>query len=225
VRIDSTDGNIYAHYPSTCPPNHIVLWDSLNSQLNNSFVACVNFPTPYRTCEQIGSMTLFSFVRPFKSFSALSSWQARRKYVSGFGIAYLFIGELHPEIYTLIGCVINGVVYGDTSLVGINQISSEIPEIYSLSQNYPNPFNPTTIIRFAIPSYVKSEMSNVKIFIYDVLGREVQTLVNENVSPGTYEVDFDGSNLPSGVYYYKLEVSDHSNPLRVTETKKMVLIK
>jgi hypothetical protein len=68
-------------------------------------------------------------------------------------------------------------------------------------------------------------MSNVKIIIYDALGREVQTLVNENLSPGTFEVDFDGSNLPSGIYYYKLEVSDPSAPLRVTETKKMVLIK
>jgi hypothetical protein len=62
-------------------------------------------------------------------------------------------------------------------------------------------------------------MSNVKIIIYDALGREVQTLVNENISPGTYEVDFDGSNLPSGVYYYTL-ISDS-----FTETKRMVLIK
>jgi hypothetical protein len=103
--------------------------------------------------------------------------------------------------------------------LGVNQISSEIPEKFSLSQNYPNPFNPSTKISFAIPSYVKSEMSNVKIIIYDVLGREVQILVDENLSPGTYEIDFDGSNLPSGVYYYVLTSSDF------TQTKKMVLIK
>ena len=106
-----------------------------------------------------------------------------------------------------------------TMIVGINQISSEVPEKFSLSQNYPNPFNPTTTIRFAIPSNVKSEMSNVRIIIYDALGREVQTLVNEKLSPGTYEVDFDGSNLPSGVYYYQLEAGSFS------EAKKMVLIK
>jgi photosystem II stability/assembly factor-like uncharacterized protein len=104
-------------------------------------------------------------------------------------------------------------------ITGFDPPNNEIPAEFSLSQNYPNPFNPTTKIRFAIPSNVKSEMSNVKIIIYDALGREVQTLVNENISPGTYEVDFDGSNLPSGVYYYTL-ISDS-----FTETKRMVLIK
>jgi hypothetical protein len=113
----------------------------------------------------------------------------------------------------------NGGISKYTGTIGISIISNEIPETFSLSQNYPNPFNPTTIIRFAIPSNVKSEMSNVKIIIYDALGREVQTLVNGNLSPGTYEVDFDGSNLTSGVYYYKL-ISDS-----FTETKRMVLIK
>ena len=122
----------------------------------------------------------------------------------------------------------NGGISKYTGTNGISIISNEIPETFSLSQNYPNPFNPATRIRFSIPlSRGVSEGRGVltKIIIYDALGREVQTLVNENLSPGTYEVDFNGSNLPSGVYYYMLEVSDSSAPLRVTETKKMVLIK
>jgi hypothetical protein len=98
--------------------------------------------------------------------------------------------------------------------VGIQTTSNEIPESFYLSQNYPNPFNPMTKIKFDIPSSLST-----KITVYDILGKEVKTLVNDKLNPGTYEVDFDGSNLPSGVYFYKLETE------AFTETKKMILIK
>jgi photosystem II stability/assembly factor-like uncharacterized protein len=101
----------------------------------------------------------------------------------------------------------------------LTPISSEIPNQFSLSQNYPNPFNPATKIRFDIPSNVKGETSNVRMIIYDVLGREAAVLVNESLKPGTYEVEWNASNYPSGIYYYKLAVGDYN------ETKKMVLIK
>jgi hypothetical protein len=100
---------------------------------------------------------------------------------------------------------------------GITQISSEIPKEFSLSQNYPNPFNPSTKIRFNIPHSGRSVFS--KLIVYDNLGREAATLVNEQLNPGSYEVDFDGSSLTSGVYYYKLTAGDYSS------TKKMILIK
>ena len=98
--------------------------------------------------------------------------------------------------------------------IGIQNISSEIPDKYSLSQNYPNPFNPSTKIRFAIP---KNELVTLKI--YDLLGREAAILVNEKLQPGTYETTFDGSSLTSGVYFYRLNAGDFK------ETKKMILIK
>ena len=98
-------------------------------------------------------------------------------------------------------------------------INSEIPNQFSLSQNYPNPFNPTTTIRFAIPLNVKRETSNLKLIIYDILGREVATLVNEQLQAGTYETDWDASNEPGGVYYYKLTSGDFS------EIRKMVLVR
>ena len=98
--------------------------------------------------------------------------------------------------------------------VGIRPVSNEIPNQFSLSQNYPNPFNPTTSFQFAV-----SCLSFVKIVVYDVMGRGVQSLVNEQLQPGTYEADFDGSNFASGVYYYKLTAGDFM------ETRKMVLIK
>jgi hypothetical protein len=98
--------------------------------------------------------------------------------------------------------------------IGIKIISSEIPKEFSLSQNYPNPFNPATNIKFQIP---KSEFVNM--VEYDILGRELATLVNEELKPGTYEASWDASNYPSGAYFYKLTTADY------TETKKMMLIK
>ena len=98
--------------------------------------------------------------------------------------------------------------------IGITNISTEIPSAFSLSQNYPNPFNPTTNIRFGVQS---SGFINIKIF--DILGREISTLVNEQLKPGTYEVDWDGSGFTSGVYFYTMRTGSY------TETKKMLMIK
>jgi len=104
-------------------------------------------------------------------------------------------------------------------VVGINPESGEIPHEFKLYQNYPNPFNPATKIRFDLPSNGKREMSNVKLIVYDILGREIATLVNEGMLPGTYEVDWDAASYPSGVYFYKLTTESF------TETKSMMLIK
>ncbi|MGB3018156.1 MAG: T9SS type A sorting domain-containing protein [Ignavibacteria bacterium] len=101
--------------------------------------------------------------------------------------------------------------------VGINHIGSEIPQRFELKQNYPNPFNPVTKIEFSIPA--TSEYSNLHLRIFNSLGGEIATLINETLSPGTYEVEFDGGNLASGLYYYKLELGAFS------ETKKMVLLR
>jgi hypothetical protein len=93
---------------------------------------------------------------------------------------------------------------------------------YLLSQNYPNPFNPSTTIQFSIPSPLLGEgqrVRSVTLKVYDVLGREVVTLVNETKQPGNYEVKFEGANLPSGVYFYKLTAGDF------VQTKKMILIR
>lgn len=97
------------------------------------------------------------------------------------------------------------------------------PGSYTIYQNYPNPFNPTTKIKFQIPVETHS---NVSLRIYDILGREVAILVNEQLNAGIYEVDWDAVNYPSGVYYYKLIVRQAgSSTGDYTETKKMVLVK
>lgn len=99
-------------------------------------------------------------------------------------------------------------------ILGVNNISNEIPSSFSLSQNYPNPFNPVTKINFALP---KSGMVTLKV--YDILGKEVASLINEVKAAGTYSFDFDASSFTSGVYFYKLE----SNGF--TDIKKMMLVK
>ena len=101
-----------------------------------------------------------------------------------------------------------------TFLVGLYQLSAEIPKEYKLYSNYPNPFNPVTKIRFDIPNTGKVIFSD-----YDILGKEIYTLNENSLSPGTYEYQFDGSNYPSGIYFYRLSCGSFS------ETRKMVLIK
>jgi hypothetical protein len=97
---------------------------------------------------------------------------------------------------------------------GIKPVLNIIPEEYTLSQNYPNPFNPTTTIDFKVPVN-----GLVTLKVYDVTGKEVKTLVNEVVNAGVYTVDFDASNLSSGVYFYKILAGDYM------DVKKMVLLK
>jgi hypothetical protein len=95
---------------------------------------------------------------------------------------------------------------------------------FNLSRNYPNPFNPTTKIKFSIPSNQNplpggARGGLVTLKVYDVLGNEVTTLVNEQKSSGEYEVEFDGSNLSSGIYFYRLKSGSF------IETKKMILLR
>ncbi len=97
---------------------------------------------------------------------------------------------------------------------GVKNISSGIPSGFTLNQNYPNPFNPSTNIGFAL---VKN--SHVKITVYDAIGKEIEVLIDKQMQSGVYNVEFDASRLPSGVYLYKMEAKDFS------ETKKMILIK
>ena len=104
--------------------------------------------------------------------------------------------------------------YENLLITGIVTNSNEIPSEFRLSQNYPNPFNPSTIIRFSIP-----EESFVTIKVFNTLGEEITTVINENIIAGNYEVEFDASKLPSGIYFYKLQAGSF------VETKKMMLMK
>jgi len=105
-------------------------------------------------------------------------------------------------------------------LTFINLISNIIPNNFSLSQNYPNPFNPVTKMKYDVPATVGVEhVRPLRIIVYDAIGKEIITLVNQKQSAGSYEAEFNGEDLPSGVYFYKLEAGNF------VETKRMILLK
>ncbi|MCE1164144.1 MAG: T9SS type A sorting domain-containing protein [Bacteroidetes bacterium] len=107
-----------------------------------------------------------------------------------------------------------GLRFNGATIVGTGGFSTPVPDKFYLSQNYPNPFNPVTTIKYGIVKEAK-----VRLIIYDLLGREMKTLVNENKSPGEYAVSFSAQNLASGMYFYRLTAGNF------TEVKKMMVIK
>ncbi|MDR3626442.1 MAG: T9SS type A sorting domain-containing protein [Ignavibacteriaceae bacterium] len=103
----------------------------------------------------------------------------------------------------------------DTNIVEyVNSAIGKVPKTFTLSQNYPNPFNPSTTINYSLP-----DESRVTIKVYNVLGKEVETLINEEKNAGNYKVEFKNCNLPSGVYFYKMQAGNY------LEIKKLMLLK
>ncbi len=130
-----------------------------------------------------------------------------------------FTGE---DNLTLIDISTPSTHFIDTTFTGTGPVttSSIIPTEFSLSQNFPNPFNPTTKIEYSIPVEGK-----VSILIYDIAGREVMNLVNTNQTAGFYSVNFNGANLASGMYFYRINVEGGEEAKNFQATKRMVLIK
>jgi hypothetical protein len=149
-----------------------------------------------------------------KKYTDYSLTSGNWKFAQGIGmIDRYFTFDFGYGTETLVGAVIDGKVYGDTTVVSVkNEIN--IPNQFDLSQNYPNPFNPSTMIEYSVPS---NRHVNLKVF--DILGREVATLVNEQKSAGSYQVNFNAENIPSGVYIYKLSSGNY------TTSRKMLMIK
>jgi hypothetical protein len=121
-----------------------------------------------------------------------SAINAKARYLRAIGVndEYVFVGSEYGGVWRR---------PKTEFITSVAALPGEFPHAFSLAQNYPNPFNPTTGVRFQVPG-----VSEVKLVVYDLLGREVAVLVNERKAPGAYEVRFDGSNLASGVYIYRL---------------------
>jgi hypothetical protein len=98
--------------------------------------------------------------------------------------------------------------------VDVDDLSTDLPEHFSLSQNYPNPFNPETVIKFSIP-----ETGYVKGVVYDILGREVTTLLNGDMNSGNHEVKFEANGLASGIYVFRLTTNSGSKHIKMILTK------
>lgn len=163
---------------------------------------------PYSFMDKLGTIT-------WPPGSIIGNYQIYTYNLGSFSTSpYVYIGFRY-----YMDCNTDGyVVFLDDVYVGppvsVNQIGSNIPTSFSLYQNYPNPFNPVTTIKFDV---AKSE--NIKIVVFNTLGAEVKTVLNERKNPGTYEVKFDASGLPSGVYFYRMITSTYTN------TKKLVVVK
>jgi ligand-binding sensor domain-containing protein len=145
------------------------------------------------------------------------NWTVYNKSNSGLPSNYVFAIAIDRQGNKWIGTGGGLAVYREGGVilpVEEKEKSNEIPTKFSLYQNYPNPFNPTTTIEFDIP-----ERTNVKLIIYNILGRKVETLIDKELEPGKYKLNFTATNLPSGVYFYTLKTT------KSIQTKKMLLVK
>ncbi|NIV12153.1 MAG: T9SS type A sorting domain-containing protein [Aliifodinibius sp.] len=142
-----------------------------------------------------------------------SLWTTTHYLASNFGLVRTDVEFSSPE-YLIRGAIIDSVLYGNVT--SIEQVEKDrTPKTFTLHQNYPNPFNPTTTIKYELSAAAKVELT-----VYDLLGREVKTLVNTYHPTGTYRVQFDGTQLSSGIYSYTLKT-----PQGAVISKKMVLLK
>ena len=160
--------------------------------------------------------TIFIHSRPyptnyFDSYFSIDYYIRKNHGLIYYSKKYWYYGTGFNESYELTGAAL---------IDGIEQVNETKLENYSLSQNYPNPFNPSTKIEYRIQ---KTEFVSLKI--YDVLGREVATLVNEEQKAGSYDVNFNASDLPSGLYIYRLQVHTPDGKGNFTQAKKMLLLK
>jgi hypothetical protein len=165
--------------------------------------------TSYNSFRRLGPSQLSTTAPQTTEFTPTAGQWVKRAYALPAGVNKIqFLGksQFGNHLYLDSICI-------KSCMTGITPISIE-PAEFSLSQNYPNPFNPTTNIKFSLP-----KAGIVKLVVFDVLGREVATLVNEFKGVGQYVVDFDASSLASGVYFYKIETGDFK------DVKKMLLVK
>lgn len=151
------------------------------------------------------------FVGVFRSTDNGANWDSLN---SGLTNSSVWALAINSSGYIFAGTGGSGVFRSVQSTTSVQNISGQLPTSYVLEQNYPNPFNPNTIISFSIP-----KRSNVILKVYDILGNELVTLINEETDAGRYNINFNASGLPTGVYFYQLVSSDF------VETKKMMLLK
>ncbi|MCK9280523.1 MAG: T9SS type A sorting domain-containing protein [Melioribacteraceae bacterium] len=145
------------------------------------------------------------------------TWKNQTGEENGLGMADHYIDTFcFINDSTAIGIGWWGYIIRTDNAGGITEVNYENPITYeyTLKQNYPNPFNPTTEIMFTLP-----RSGHVSLKVYDLLGREVVTLVNKELSGGSHKIIFDASNLSSGIYFYRLQNGNYS------QTKKMILVK
>jgi photosystem II stability/assembly factor-like uncharacterized protein len=198
---DFTNTNWTTCYTGTYNPSGLGLQFIL---LNNPFVYTAGSNLLIEVCYNNNSFTLNSYVRgsnaPGKTFHNHADLP------SGDGCVDITTGTVQTARPNI--CFVSNIITNE------GNTRYGVPSEYKLHQNYPNPFNPVTKIKFEVP-----KSSFVTLKVYDILGRQVSVLVNENKQPGAYSVDFNASSLTSGVYFYRLETASF------TDVKRMILVK
>lgn len=177
----------------------------------------------YITFEEFGTALALSFRTASEGWMALGIGQ-KFMYTTNTGANWITLATPNGEsIYDVkfsnkrngIAVGKDGAILKFNTTVGVANNSTTLPVDFKLNQNYPNPFNPETIISFSL-----QKPENVSLVIYDMLGKEVKTLINGVVKPGEHKIKFSAADIPAGVYYYTLKTNSNNS-----ETKKMVLIK
>ena len=223
LRLDSLSSKIYGYDRIS---ESDLFYEDLAAELGDTI--CYAYD-PYWYCQEVQSEDNFSIwglsTKKREIYPDEFGWICSHSLVKGIGLFNYGCGDLVGFYSNLIGCVIDGLVYGDTTVVSVDDEEPNIPYSFKLEQNYPNPFNPTTKIKFTIPPQQNPLLRGdyrgglVTLKVYDVLGNQIATLVNEQKPAGNYEVIFDATGLPSGIYFYGLTAGNYSS------TKKMILLK
>jgi len=214
LRLDSARARVYK-YDESNEPAEFLLFDFAMTP-NDSLTEKDNYEEPYSLiATEENQDSVFSDMVSVKAFERYDLSMPYMRFSKGIGKFYEESSfDFGWSYLNLKGAVINGVVYGDTLLVGIEEEEQTQPSTITLQQNYPNPFNPSTTIVYELP-----RREQVKIEIFDSAGRKVATLVDTPQNPGRHELSFNAAHLASGVYYYRLKAG------QFVQTEKMLLIK
>jgi N-acetylneuraminic acid mutarotase len=189
----------------------------MNTARYGMYVGVVNGKIYVAGGSDINSLTATASVESYDPATNTWSLETSMPTAKAFGVGAAVDGVLYTiGASTTSGLAIpNSLVRAYTPITtSVEVLSTNIPSFFTLEQNYPNPFNPSTKISFALP-----ERGNVSLKVYDLLGGEVAQLVNGEIEAGSYDLSFNASDLPSGIYFYKLQAGSF------VETKKMILLK
>jgi hypothetical protein len=218
--IIDTTGNVYTATPDFTLP---ILYYRTKAQVGDKWALGIQRPNEFAELHKMDEEILFGLecqIQRVLFFHAdslndttdiLHLWNDRLS--DKFGLIRRGGGDTFETTY-LKGVFINGVLYGDTTLISSLTEIQDHPSEIILNQNYPNPFNPVTKISFQIP---KTE--HVKLDVYDTSGRLVETILDKNIPAGHHIVEFEDKNLSSGIYIYRIKTKKYS------ETKKMIYLK
>ena len=219
-RIDSSEGKVYRYLEDPGLPENEYLLDDLLAEVGDT----VNsqrmgyYPGSQTTVLDEITFVKWGLIKPKKVFEQYILHPPVYSLTQDIGLDSIYsYFDFGDTWIVLKGCIIDGVVYGDTTVVSVEDETQNLPTEFSLSQNYPNPFNPSTKIKYAL-----SIRQYAILKVYDILGNEIATLVDEELPAGKYEIEFNlaqNSILSSGIYFYQLKAGSF------VQTKKMILLR